>query len=221
MKITVEIIRRIAPQCGSNAAAVAAALQPAIDRFGITTRRRLAHFLAQVAHESGGFVRKRENLNYTPPAILATFNTAKVTRFTPADAQRLGRTAAHAADQQAIANIAYANRMGNGPATSGDGWRTRGAGWIQLTGTDNHNACADFFDIPRESVGAWLATDTGAALSAGWFWQRANLNRYADLDDIDGVSDGVNMGRKTEKVGDAIGYTERRFLTIEALKVIP
>lgn len=221
MNVTADIIRRIAPQCGANAANVAAALQPVLERFGITTRRRLAHFLAQVAHESGGFVRKRENLNYTPAAILGTFNTPKATRFTRAKAEQYGRTAAHAADQQAIANIAYANRMGNGPAASGDGWRTRGAGWIQLTGADNHNACADFFHIPRETIGAWLATDTGAALSAGWFWQRANLNRYADLDDIDGVSDCVNMGRKTEKIGDAIGYADRRFLTLEALKVIP
>lgn len=221
MIITASVIRHVAPQCGANAAAVSAALQPALGRFDITTRRRLAHFLAQVAHESGGFVRKRENLNYTPAAILSTFNTRTIQRFTPAQAERLGRTSAHAADQQAIANIAYANRMGNRGPESGDGWRTRGAGWIQLTGTTNHHACADYFGIPRDSVGAWLATDAGAALSAGWFWHLNNLNRFADVDDIDGVSDCVNMGRKTERIGDAIGYQERRFLTIEAMKVIP
>jgi len=221
MIVTASIIRHVAPQCGANAAAVAAALQPALDRFGITTRRRLAHFLAQVAHEGGGFVRKRENLNYTPAAILSTFNTRTIQRFTPAQAEQLGRTSAHAADQQAIANIAYANRMGNRGPESGDGWRARGAGWIQLTGTTNHHACADFFGIPRDTIGAWLATDAGAALSAGWFWQLNNLNRFADVDDIDGVSDCVNMGRKTERIGDAIGYQERRFLTIEASKVIP
>jgi putative chitinase len=221
MIVTASIIRHVAPQCGANAAAVAVALQPALDRFGITTRRRLAHFLAQVAHESGGFVRKRESLNYTPAAILSTFNTRAIQRFTLAQAEQLGRTSAHAADQQAIANIAYANRMENRGPESCDGWRTRGAGWIQLTGTTNHHACADFFSIPRDTIGAWLATDAGAALSAGWFWQLNNLNRFADVDDIDGVSDCVNMGRKTERIGDAIGYQERRFLTIEALKVIP
>lgn len=220
MRISAEVIRRIAPQCGANAAAVAAALAPAVERFGINTRLRLIHFLPQVAHESGGFVRKRENLNYKPEAILATFNTPKVKRFTPAQAQLYGRTAEHAANQQAIANIAYANRMGNGDAASGDGWRTRGGGWMQLTGTTNHNACADFFGIARHSAGEWLSTDEGAALSAGWFWHINNLNRFADVDDVDGTSDCVNIGRKTSAIGDAIGYQERRFLTDETRKVI-
>lgn len=220
MRVSAEVIRRIAPQCGTNAARVAEALAPALERFGINTRLRLVHFLPQVAHESGGFVRKRENLNYKPEAILTTFNTPKAKRFTPAQAQLYGRTAVHAANQQAIANIAYANRMGNGDAASGDGWRTRGGGWMQLTGTTNHNACADFFGIARHSVGEWLATDEGAALSAGWFWHINNLNRFADVDDVDGTSDCVNIGRKTSALGDAIGYQERRFLTDETRKVI-
>jgi len=165
-------------------------------------------------------MRKRENLNYKPEAILATFNTPKVKRFTPAQAEQYGRTATHAADQQAIANIAYANRMGNGDAKSGDGWRTRGGGWMQLTGTTNHHACADFFGIRRDVVGDWLATDAGAALSAAWFWHVNNLNRFADVDDVDGVSDCVNIGRKTLAIGDAIGYQERRFLTDETRKVV-
>jgi len=220
MRISAEVIRRIAPQCGTNAAAVAAALAPAVERFCINTRLRLIHFLPQVAHESGGFMRKRESLNYKPEAILATFNTPKVKRFTPAQAEQYGRTASQAADQQAIANIAYANRMGNGDAKSGDGWRTRGGGWMQLTGTTNHHACADFFGIHRDAVGEWLATDAGAALSAAWFWHVNNLNRFADMDDVDGVSDCVNIGRKTLAIGDAIGYQERRFLTDQTRKVV-
>lgn len=221
MIVSVETIRRVAPQCGSNAAIVATALDPALERFGINTRRRLAHFLAQVAHESGGFTRKRENLNYTPAAILVTFNTPKVKRFTPAQAELHGRTATHAANQPAIANIAYANRMGNRGPESGDGWRTRGAGWMQITGTANHNAVADFFGLSRDTIGAWLSTDMGAALGAGWFWHVNNVNRFADLDDVDGVSDCVNIGRKTERIGDAIGYVERRALTEQAMKAIP
>ena len=221
MIVTAEMIRRVAPQCGANAAIVAAALQPAIERFGINTRRRLTHFLSQAAHESGGFTRKRENLNYVPAAILSTFNTPKLKRFTPAQAELHGRTAAHPANQVAIANIAYANRMGNRGQESGDGWRTRGAGWMQITGTANHNAVADFFGLSRDTIGAWLSTDMGAALGAGWFWHVNNVNRYADLDDVDGVSDCVNIGRKTERIGDAIGYVERRALTDLAMKAIP
>ena len=221
MIVTADIIRRVAPQCGANATIVANALQPAIERFGINTRRRLAHFLAQVAHESGGFTRKRENLNYVPAAILATFNTPKLKRFTPAQAELHGRTATHPADQPAIANIAYANRMGNRGPESGDGWRTRGAGWMQITGTTNHNAVADYFGLSRDTIGAWLSTDMGAALGAGWFWHVNNLNRFADLDDVDGVSDCINIGRKTERIGDAIGYIERRALTGQAMKAIP
>lgn len=219
MKITAEIIRRIAPQCGANAIVVAGALQPAIERFPINTCLRLAHFLAQVAHESGGFVRTRENLNYTPAAILANFNTRKVTRFTPAQAQQYGRTADHPADQAAIANIAYANRMGNRGPESGDGWCARGASWMQLTGMDNHNACAAFFDIVPEKVSFWMA-GAGTAMASAWFWHVNNLNRFADVDDIDGVSDAVNIGRKTAAIGDAIGYEGRRFLTNQAKKVI-
>jgi putative chitinase len=143
-----------------------------------------------------------------------------VKRFTPAQAEQYGRTATHSADQQTIANIAYANRMGNGDAKSGDGWRTRCGGWMQLTGTTNHNACADFFGIHRNEIGDWLATDAGAALSAAWFWHVNNLNRFADVDDVDGVSDCVNIGRKTLAIRDAIGYQERRFLTDEARKVV-
>ena len=218
MIVTADMIRRVAPQCGANAAVVAHALQPAVERFGINTCRRLAHFLAQVAHESGGFMRKRENLNYTPAAILATFNTRMVTRFTPGQAERYGRTAAHPADQVAIANIAYANRMGNRGPESGDGWRARGAGWMQITGTTNHNAVADFFGLSRDTIGAWLSTDVGAALGAGWFWHVNNLNRFADVDDVDGVSDCINIGRKTGRIGDAIGYVERRALTDQAMR---
>jgi len=221
MIVTADMIRRVAPQCGANAAIVANALQPAVERFGINTRRRLAHFLAQVAHESGGFTRKRENLNYVPSAILARFNTKTLTRFTSAQAEQYGRNSAHAADQQAIANIAYASRMGNRGPESGDGWRTRGAGWMQITGTTNHNAVADYFGLSRDTIGAWLSTDMGAALGAGWFWHVNNLNRFADLDDVDGVSDCVNIGRKTERIGDAIGYIERRSLTDQVMKAIP
>lgn len=216
MNLTIQQLCQVAPGARTSAAVIVAALNPAMERFGITTRLRAAHFLAQLAHESNDFTAKRENLNYQPHAILSTFGK----RFTPEQAEQYGRTPAHAADQEMIANIAYANRMGNGDVASGDGWRNRGAGWIQLTGADNLNACADFFDIPRDTVATWLCTPIGAALGAAWFWHRDNLNQYADRDDVDGLSDAINIGRQTAKVGDAIGYNDRLMLTQMAKQVL-
>lgn len=213
MKLTTDLLCMAAPGARANADVIVAALRPSMERFTINTRLRASHFLAQLAVESGEFSRKRENLNYKPDAILRTFNTSKIQRFTPEQAELYGRTAAHPANQEMIANIAYANRMGNGDVDSGDGWRNRGAGWLQLTGANNLNACADFFGIERSSVAAWLCTPTGAALGAGWFWHVNNINQYADRDDVDAVSDAVNIGRHTVKVGDAIGYNHRAQFT--------
>ena len=80
---------------------------------------------------------------------------------------------------------------------------------------------ADYFGLSRDTIGAWLSTVMGAALGAGWFWHVNNLSRFADLDDVDGVSDCINIGRKTEKIGDAIGYIERRSLTDQVMRAIP
>lgn len=213
MTLTIQRLVQVAPGARMKAAAIVAALNPAMERFAITTRLRSSHFLAQLAVESGEFSRYRENLNYKPDAILRTFNTPKVQRFTPAQAEQYGRTAAHPANQEMIANIAYANRMGNGDVASGDGWKNRGAGWLQLTGATNLNACADFFHIPRDTVHAWLCTPTGAAMGAAWFWHTNNINAHADLDDVDGVADAVNIGRQTAKRGDAHGFDIRLMLT--------
>lgn len=220
MNLTTQQLCAIAPGARPNAAAIVAALNPAMERFGITTKLRAAHFLGQLAHESCDFTAKRENFNYKSYAILETFNTFKVKRFTPEQAEMYGRTPAHPANQEMIANIAYANRMGNGDVASGDGWRNRGAGWIQLTGADNLNACADFFQIPRDSVTAWLCTPTGAAMGAAWFWQLHNLSELADRDDVDGISDRINLGRATPKYGDSIGFSARLMGTNMAKRVL-
>jgi putative chitinase len=220
MNLTIPNLCAIAPGARPNAAAIIAALNPAMDRFAINTKRRAAHFLGQLAHESRDFTAKRENLNYRSYALLETFNTPKLQRFTREQAELYGRTPSHPADQEMIANIAYANRMGNGDIASGDGWRNRGAGWIQLTGADNLNACADFFHIPRDTVAAWLCTPTGAAMGAAWFWQLNNLSELADRDDIDGIADRINIGRATPKYGDAIGFSARLMLTNIARQVL-
>ena len=220
MQVTAQSLRLIAPKAASNVDAIVAALNPAMKRFGINTQRRAAHFIGQLVHESGQFTRTRESFNYTPEGILRTF-CAKVKRFTMEEANRYGRTGQWPANQEAIANIAYANRMGNGDVTSGDGWRHRGAGWIQLTGKAQQVECADVFDLHPSVVMQWLCTPAGAALSAAWFWQKNNLSTLADLDDVDAVSDVINIGRRTEREGDAIGYRDRVFLTELCKRELP
>lgn len=201
MNVTVTHLLRIAPLLGSMAPAVAAALNLAMPRFDIDASvDRMAPFLANVAHESGGFLHKRENLNYQASTLMRTWPS----RF-PTEAVAKG----YAHMPEPIANYVYAGRMGNGDMASGDGFRYRGAGWIQLTGKDNHFACALYFDIDPEKVGEWLCTPEGAALSAAWFWHTAGCNALADKGNFDAICDVINIGRRTKEVGDAIGYADR------------
>lgn len=177
-------------------------LNSAMAEFGIDTPIRQAAFLAQVFHESGNLSAVDENLNYSAEALQRVWPN----RF---DA---GTALAYARKPEKIANKVYANRMGNGDEASGDGFKHRGAGLIQLTGKANQAACAAALGLSNDLVGAWLKTEEGASRSAGWFWKKCNANVYADKGDFDGVSDVVNLGRKTDKAGDAIGYAHRQSL---------
>lgn len=118
-----------------------------------------------------------------------------------------------------IANYVYANRMGNGNERSGDGWRYRGAGWIQLTGRDNHQEVARELAVIGD-IGDWLSTVTGAALSAAWFWWKSGCNPLADAGNVDAISDLINIGHVTAKQGDSVGYDKRLSLTRHCLKVL-
>jgi putative chitinase len=211
MKLTPEQLLRIAPAAGSKAAAIAAALTMAMPRYGITTPERAAPFLGNLAHESGQFIRARENLNYQASTLLRVWPS----RFLTED---MAKRYAHMPED--IANLVYANRMGNGDVKSGDGYRYRGAGWIQLTGKENHLAAALEFDIDPEQIGDWLCTPEGAALSAAWYWKNAGCNAYADKGNHDAIADLINIGRRTARVGDAIGYEERLMLTKRSAVVL-
>lgn len=216
MNITLQQLRCIMPRAGVFAAAYLPWLNAAMAEFGIDTKPRQTAFLAQLAHETGDMCRVTENLNYTSEALLAEFPS----HFTRTQADQMGRNGAHPADQQAIANQLYANRMGNGDVASGDGWRHRGAGGIQLTGKDNQRACAVYFKVPVDQVGDWLRTPEGVCRSAAWFWWRAGCNALADAGNIDAISDLVNIGRRTAAQGDAIGYADRLARTNAADKVL-
>lgn len=161
----------------------AEALSPFMVSSGITTPRRIAAFLGQVAEESARLSVVTENLNYGAAGLLSTFRT----HFTADDA------AAYARQPERIANRAYADRMGNGDEASGDGWRYRGAGLIQLTGKDNQLKFAAACGVSGD-IGDYLRTMKGASQSACWFWTVKSLNSFADGWEITNITKRVNGG---------------------------
>jgi putative chitinase len=146
--------------------------------YEIHTPERVAAFVAQCAHESGGFKFLKENLNYKAPSLRKTFG-----KYFPDDA--IANDYANRPNKQAaIANRVYANRMGNGDEASGDGFRYLGRGLIQLTGKNNYTLFAAAIDTPLEDIPVYLQTFEGAVQSACWFWEQNNLNQWADKKDI-------------------------------------
>lgn len=145
---------------------------------------RLAMWVAQCGHESMSFSRLVENLNYSAEALLRTWPT----RFTAASARAMER------QPERIANHVYASRMGNGPPESGDGWRYRGRGLIQLTGKQNYKAAGLALGVDLVAQPELLATERYAALSAGWFWASRGLNLLADAADVEAVTKRINGG---------------------------
>lgn len=183
--MTPDELRRILPRCGARADVYAEPLTEAMKQFDINTPQRQAAFLSQLGHESGHLSAVSENLNYSAEALVRTWPK----RFPSTEVAEQ-----YARQPEKIANRVYANRMGNGPEDSGDGWQYRGAGLIQLTGKENHLACAMFFQLPLDRVGDWLRTPVGAALSAAWFWKANNLNRLADEGDQVKLTMRINGG---------------------------
>ncbi|MBC7801134.1 MAG: glycoside hydrolase family 19 protein [Gemmatimonadaceae bacterium] len=168
----------------------AASIARACGARGIDTPLRIAAFLANILVESGQFRSLVESLDYKPQALLRQWPA----RFTPDAAQRLGRTAAHPADQRGIAEIAYGGRMGNGPSGSGDGWTFRGRGLIQLTGRESYTKLANAIGMPLSALPAHLETRDGAADSAAFYWATRHCNPPADRRDIVACRRIVNGG---------------------------
>ena len=173
-------------------------LNAACEEFDITTETRQAAFLAQIAHESAGFSRLAENLNYSADGLLATFPKYFPSPATAAD---------YARQPERIANRVYANRMGNGDEASGDGWRYRGMGLIQTTGRTNQIACATALHVPAEEIGAYLQTPIGAARSAAFFWSSHGLSELADAGEFEKIVRKINGG--ITGLADRLAYWER------------
>lgn len=156
-----------------------------LPNFGIDTPLRKAHFLSQLAHESGGLKYTQENLNYSAEGLRNVFGKYFKTNEIARD---------YARKPEKIANRVYANRMGNGSEESGDGWKFRGRGLIQLTGKENyqkfgHDHGVDCVNNPDSILDPELALT-----SACWFWKKNNINVYADADDIHMVTKRINGG---------------------------
>jgi putative chitinase len=156
--------------------------------YDITTPKRQAAFIAQCAHESLEFTVLQENLNYRWQSLRRVFP-----KYFPND-ELAQQYASKSNKQEAIANRIYASRMGNGDEASGDGWRFRGRGLIQLTGRDNYTWFAHSIEIEPEEAAEFLETFEGAAQGACWFWETNNLNRWADADDILTLTKRINGG---------------------------
>lgn len=184
-----------------DAAKFADALNAAMEEFEINTKQRQAMFLAQCAHESGHFRLVSENLNYSADGLKRVFPKY----FRDVDANDYHR------QPEKIANRVYSSRMGNGDEASGEGWKFRGRGLIQLTGKSNYIACSEDLEVDLLENPDYLLTPEGAARSAAWFWWQNDLNDYADKGDIVGCSKRVN--------GGTIGLEDRKELYESAMEV--
>jgi putative chitinase len=160
------------------------ALNKILPDYDITTPQRMAAFIAQTAHESGGYTALHENLNYQAASLCRVWPS----HFNAAIADQ------YAHNPERIANRAYAGRMGNGDEASGDGWKFCGRGLIQLTGKSNYQAFADSVQMNIDDVPAFLQTFEGAIQSACFFWENTNLNAVADAGDITRMTKIINGG---------------------------
>jgi putative chitinase len=176
--------------------ALVSSLDTLAKNYEINSPLRLAHFLAQSAHESGGFRVVEENLNYSADGLLGIFGKY----FKDKDPEQYAR------NPEKIANVVYASRMGNGDTSSGDGYMFRGRGLIQLTGRSNYTAMANDMGVGVDDIVGYLGTPEGAVESAAWFWHKNGLNKLADADDVTAVTKKVNGG--TIGLEDRMKHTE-------------
>lgn len=197
--LSAEQLQRIFPNCKSPAA-WADALAPAFQKYEIETPDRIASFLAQTGYESGQYNRIEENLNYS--------TAARLTKVWPKRFPDEASAMPYVNNPQGLANLVYANRMGNGDAQSNDGFRYRGRGIIQLTGRSNYDSAGDAMGVNLLETPELLSDPRWAALSAGWYWQSRGLNELAD--DRTHDDDLEDFARITQRInGGLVGLKDR------------
>lgn len=168
--ISASQILAVFPKC-RDANLTAQILGKVAPEFEINTKHRFAMWFAQCGHESGGFNNVRENLSYSVPGLMKTWPR----RFPTEEAAQ-----PFARQPERLANYVYAERLGNGDFKSGDGWRFRGGGWIQLTGRSNYRAAGKLLALPLEEQPQRIEDKTTAAKSAALFWKHEGLNQACD-----------------------------------------
>jgi putative chitinase len=199
--ITSEMLQKL--QIKKDSIEWAEILNNLLPKYNIDSPQRIAAFIAQCSHESGHFEKLIENLNYGAKGLVMTWPK----RFTsPELANKYAR------QPEMIANFVYANRLGNGDELSGDGWKYRGRGLIQLTGKYNYQKFADTVGMDLEQVTRYLETKQGAAEAACLFWKNNKLNSYADVGDIKVMTKVIN--------GGYIGLPEREENYRKALNIL-
>jgi len=205
MQVTLELLRSICPKTKPEVLTrYVKPLNDTAEYYNLNDNpKRLAAFLAQIAHESGGFNFVMENLNYSAKGLMATFKKYFPTEELAKQYER---------KPEKIANRVYANRMGNGDENSGDGYKYRGRGLIQLTGKFNYTKFSQSIDLSLDETVKYLETPEGAVASAGWFWDNNKLNRFCDNDDFITLTKRIN--------GGTIGLADRKHHYEIALKVL-
>jgi len=171
-----------------------------LKKYEINTPLRLAHLFAQLEHESN-LKPISENLNYSDTGLLKIFKKY----FNATTAKEYAR------QPEKIANRVYANRMGNGNEDSGDGWKYRGRGFIQITGKSNYQSLSKDTGVDYVTNPDWLLREADSMISALWFWKKNNLNALADKDNVIGVTKKINGGTN--------GLAHRQQLLVKYKKV--
>lgn len=201
--ITKEQLSKLIPNAKGGVDIWYKELVDVLPTFDINTPSRIAAFIAQTSHESGGYTVFKENLNYSAQGLMKTW---------PKRFPTLEIANAFARQPVKIANSVYANRLGNGAPETGDGAKYIGRGLIQLTGKTNYQRFADFAGLTLDQVVIYMETPRGAVHSACWFWKEANLNPLADSKDITTMTKRVN--------GGLLGLDDRLKKYNDALKVL-
>lgn len=202
------LLLQLSPNARPDAGVFISALEQALPIFSISTAARQSAFLAQCAHESAGFSRLAENLNYSAAGLAATWPG----RFRGVDGQPNALARAYQRRPVVIANHVYANRMGNGSEETGDGWRYRGRGLLQITGRGMYQRCGEVLGLPLLEQPDLLLQPEPAVLSAAWFWQSNGLNALADAGDLEGITRRINGGLN--------GLAERKALWLKAREAL-